>query len=42
MLQMRHNAQALRVMVEAAHRFHRFTERVFASMAERRMTEIVG
>jgi propanediol dehydratase large subunit len=39
---MRHHAQALRIMVEAANRPHRLVQRVLAGMAERRVAEVVG
>ena len=41
-LQMRHDAQALRVMVEAADGLHGLVQRVLAGMAERRVAEVVG
>ena len=40
-LELGHNAQALRVMVEAAKAMHRLVERLLAGMAERRVAEIV-
>ena len=41
-LQMRHDAQALGIMVEAANRLHRLVQRILAGMAERRMAEVVS
>ena len=39
---MRHDAQALRVVVEAANGLHRLVQRVLAGVAEGRVAEVVG